>query len=106
MTTLTLFPALFPAVKDQTKVTHATTARGAKIVRRTKNDTWYLKRGNSKIALTLHEAACIASDGYVIHGLAGGEEFERRVHEIWSRAVIKKKKKNPSARKATGDAKR
>lgn len=100
MTTTTLFPV----VKNQTKVTHATTARGAKIIRRTKDNTWYLKRGDSKIALTLQEAACIASDGYVVSGLEGGEAFERIVNEIWSRAVTKPKK--PSARKATGDAKR
>jgi hypothetical protein len=89
-------------VKDQTKVTHATTARGAKIIRRTKDNTWYLKRGDSKIALTIQEAACIASDGYVIHGLEGGEAFERMVNEIWSRAVTKTKK--PSVRKVAGDA--
>lgn len=92
----------FPVVKDQTKVTHATTARGAKIIRRTKDNTWYLKRGDSKIALTMQEAACIASDGYVIHGLEGGEAFERMVKEIWSRAVTKTNKS--SARKVTGDA--
>jgi hypothetical protein len=93
--------AFFPVVKDQTKVTHATTARGAKIIRRTKDNTWYLKRGDAKIALTIQEAACIASDGYVIHGLEGGEAFERMVQEIWSRAVTKTKKL--PVRKVTGD---
>lgn len=80
------------ATKGQSKVIHATTARGAKIIRRTKDDTWYLKRGDSKIALTINEAACIASDGFVVSGLEGGERFERLVHEIWSRAVVKTKK--------------
>lgn len=97
MTTSTVF-----LTKGRTKVVHATTARGAKIIRRTKDNTWYLKRGDAKIALTINEAACIASDGYLIGGLEGGETFERLVKEIWSRAVIKPKK--DGQRKAQKDA--
>lgn len=100
----TIIPSFFPVAKDQKKVVHATTGRGAKIIRRTKDNTWYLKRGDSKIALTVQEAACIASEGYIVHGLEGGETFERLVNEIWSRAVTKRKKKS-SVRKVTGDAK-
>jgi hypothetical protein len=77
------------------KVVHAVTARGAKIIRRTKDDTWYLKRGAAKIPLTIKEAACIAVDGYVFAGRQGGESFEQIVHGIWSRSTAKTKDRRP-----------
>lgn len=78
------------------KVVHAVTARGAKIIRRTKDDTWYLKRGSAKIPLTVKEAACIAVDGYLFAGRQGGESFDQMVKEIWSRSTTKTKPRKTS----------
>lgn len=91
---------VFTPVRERKKVTHAFSGRGAKIIRRTKDDTWYLKRGKTKMALTVHEAACIASDGYVILGLEGGNEFDRIVREMWNR--VSAKTTEISARKLSG----
>lgn len=77
------------SLKDATKTVHAVTGRGAKIIRRSKDDTWYLKRGKTKMPLSVSEAACIASEGFVMIGLSGGEEFDRLVQGFWNRITYK-----------------
>ena len=81
------------------KTTHAVTARGAKIVRLSKDGSWRLERGKIRMPLSVSEAACIASTCYVYPGRYGGEEFDLLVNEFWSRKVhtVKKKKKKKAA---------